>query len=450
MEDNTALESACRHAERVVAFFVYDSTILDRLPDRSDRRVTFIHSAVEELSGKLRAIGSALVILYGEPEQAIPWLAAKVGATAVVAAGDYEPMAVARDGKVRRRLNADGRELILVTDHVVHQPSAILSEQGKPYSVFTPYYKKWRSALTPDTIAVRSADPAAFVSLNELDPAIPTSNPSLVDLGFGKRELWLESGASGARSMLQRFGPSFANYGADRDFPARQGTSGLSAHLRFGTISVRECLRAALQDGSQGGEDWIRELAWRDFYQMLLFWHPEVVDVAFQSALRNLEWPGQHEHFEAWKAGRTGYPLVDAAMRCFNSTGWMHNRLRMVVASFLTKDLLVDWRFGERFFADGLLDYELASNNGGWQWSASTGADAQPYFRVFNPVLQSRKFDPLAEFIPEWCPELRGLPTNHVHWPSENDRIRLGYPPAIVVHAVQSKRVVELFRAARL
>jgi deoxyribodipyrimidine photo-lyase len=450
LEDNTALESASRRAERVVTVFVYDSSILDRLPDRSDRRVTFIHSAVEELSGKLRAIGSALVILTGEPEERIPWLASQVGATTVVSAEDFEPTAVARDEVVRRRLNADGRDLSLVTDHVVHHPRTILSEQSKPLAVFTPYYRKWRKAITQADIADRSADPTVFARREELARMLPISNPSLAELGFGRRELWLEAGASGAGSMLRRFGPSLSNYGIDRDFPAKHGTSGLSAHLRFGTISVRECVRAALRDGSQGGEDWIRELAWRDFYQMLLFWHPEVVDVAFQPALRNLEWPGLAEHFESWKAGQTGYPLVDAAMRCFNAIGWMHNRLRMVVASFLTKDLLVDWRLGERYFADGLLDYELASNNGGWQWSASTGADAQPFFRVFNPVLQSRKFDPTAEFILQWCPELRGLPTEEVHWPQEIDRISRRYPLPLVDHAVQSKRAVELFRAARL
>jgi deoxyribodipyrimidine photo-lyase len=239
------------------------------------------------------------------------------------------------------------------------------------------------------------------------------------------------------------------DYGELRNFPAVDGTSGISVHLRFGTVSIRECVRRALQKDSDGANKWLSELIWRDFYSDILSHRPEVVHTTFDPAYRELVWPGSDEHYQAWEEGMTGYPIVDAAMRCFNKTGWMHNRLRMIVASFLTKDLLVDYKRGEAYFARKLLDFDLASNNGGWQWAASTGCDAQPHFRIFNPYLQSEKFDKEGKFIREWIPELSGLVGKSLHSPTSLEILGTGYPKPIVQHDLMRPKAIELLSSAR-
>ncbi len=270
--------------------------------------------------------------------------------------------------------------------------------------------------------------------------------PSLSSIGFHPSPLAIEPGEDAARKALTEFRSQIDRYFETRDFPALDGTSGLSPHLRFGTISIREAFRFAIANSSEGAAKWRDELIWREFYQQILWNHPYVVGSSFRPQYRDIEWPGSDTDFEAWCTGRTGYPLVDAAMRCFNATGLMHNRLRMVVASFLVKDLLIDWRRGEKYFADRLLDFDLASNNGGWQWAASTGCDAQPYFRIFNPVSQSRKFDSEGEFIRSWVPELAHLDAKSIHWPHQGLFGVPGYPAPIVNHDEQRAKALQLFK----
>jgi deoxyribodipyrimidine photo-lyase len=454
--DNAALAEATFLAGGVAAAFVFDTNILDSLLDRDDRRLTFIHRSLVEVDQKLRAAGSKLVVLHGDPKIEIPKLARALRADTVVASRDYEPYAQQRDEAVAAALQVHGSQLVLVKDSVIREGGELLTQGGAPFRVYGPYARAWRGALVSSRDA--GEHQADLRCLMDRESLLGFDRPwELPDIGFVPSELWLEPGEAAGWRRLNDFASRIADYGKARDFPALDGTSGLSVHLRFGTVSVRQALRFAMAAGSSG-EKWLGELIWRDFYQDILFHHPHVVDLPFQAQYGNLQYPGHDEHFEAWCEGRTGYPIVDAAMRCLNQTGWMHNRLRMVVASFLTKDLLVDYRKGEAYFARKLLDFELASNNGGWQWAASTGADPQPYFRVFNPVLQSQKFDPNGAFIRRYVPELAELQGPALHFPAAATefelvaaRIELGrtYPHPIVDHKEQRERAIELLAAAK-
>lgn len=447
--DHAALHYACEHAEEVQVVFIFDSNILASLP-RDDRRVTFIHQSLQQVDDVLREHDAALWVRHGDPLTLIPELVEEFAADLVVTARDYEPYARSRDVSVKRAL---GDRFRTVQDTVIHEPGVVLSQSGTPFRVFTPFSRAWKKltdlrrnapVLTPD-----------LSKLLQLDPRrVPTW--SLTNLGFAEADLWLEPGQNGAMSRLNEFQPKIREYEEARNFPSKPGTSGMSVHLRFGTVSVREMVRRAYEVGDEG-EKWLNELIWREFYQDLLWNNPHVVKGTFQPQFDGLVWPGKPEHFEAWCKGQTGYPIVDAAMRCLNATGWMHNRLRMIVASFLTKDLLIDWKLGESYFAEKLLDFELASNNGGWQWAASTGADAQPYFRIFNPALQSERFDSDGKFIREWIPELRALPTKYIHAPAtaplfdlKAAGIELGetYPRPIVDHATQKEQAIALLASA--
>jgi len=434
LHDNAVLAAACAQADEVAVAFVFDPNILDPLPDRADRRVTFIHRSVEELARKLAERGSSLLVRVGDPVLEIPRLCRELGAGRVFAGQDGEPYSLRRDVAVPN--------LTLVKDQVVFQGAEVVSDSGQPYSVYTPYRNQWLRKAGPADFAELRAD------LSKLVRRGPEPSPSLKDLGFQPAELPVEAGEDAARRRLAGFLSRIDDYGKTRDFPALEGTSLLSPHLRFGTLSVREAFRAARSRESEGAAKWRDELIWREFYQQILWNFPHVVDSAFKAQYQDLEWPGPDGHFEAWCEGQTGYPLVDAAMRCFNATGLMHNRLRMVVASFLAKDLLIDWRRGERYFADRLLDFDLASNNGGWQWSASTGCDAQPYFRIFNPVTQSRKFDPEGEFIRRWVPELANLDAQAIHWPHGGMFAPRDYPAPVVDHERQRAKALEVYRHA--
>lgn len=434
LSDHAALAYATEHADEVAVVFVYDTVILNALTDKHDRRLQFIVTSLDELADGLRRHGSDLVALHGDPVAEIPTLARELSADFVVAAEDYEPYAIARDAAVAKEIT-----LHLVKDQVVFAKREVLSQSGEPFRVFTPYFRAWRAKLTPADIAPREPDPRKLLPAEKLPQK---GNLSLEQIGFQPTDLWLPAGESAAGQRLQAFLTKVDRYGEDRDLPAKEGTSGLSVHLRFGTVSVRQCVRPVADPATKGQQKWLAELAWREFYQMILANWPEVATETFRPEYRQLEWPGSREDFEKWCQGQTGYPIVDAAMRCLNATGWMHNRLRMVTAMFLTKDLLCDPKWGEAYFAEQLLDFDLASNNGGWQWSASTGADAQPYFRIFNPLLQSRKFDPEAAFIKQWVPELQGA--SDPHWPHDGMFGPEDYPGPVVDHHAQKPKVLAL------
>lgn len=444
LTDHVALAAATAQAHEVAVVFVFDRLILDALEDRDDRRVTFLHQSLREIDTKLRALGSRLIVLHGDPVQLIPALGRELGAEALFFNHDFEPYALERDEKVRETFPG---EVHTFKDHVIFERKEVLSGSGMPFRVFTPFSRAWRARLTPGDVQEHRVD---------LSKAMPLSEPyglhPIATYGFKESTLWLEPGEDAAHARLGQFLVKIDRYEDARNHIDQDGTSGLSVHLRHGTLSIRACVRAALE---ARGDKWLSELIWRDFYQIILAEFPHVVGGSFKPELDAIEWPGTEEHFQAWCAGQTGYPIVDAAMRCFNATGWMHNRARMIVAMFLTKDLLVDWRRGEAYFARYLLDFDLAANNGGWQWSASTGVDAQPYFRIFNPVLQSEKFDPEGRFIAEWCPELAPFDPKRRHWPHDATPFEclaagctLGedYPHPIVVHAEQKPKALALFK----
>lgn len=454
LHDHSALELATRTSEQVWVAFVYDTQILDMLPDRADRRLQFIQTSLDEVHAGLQAAGSGLLTGHGDPVELIPALARALAVDRVITAHDDDPYALRRDAEVRARLHADGRGWESVCDHVIRERRQVLTGGGDPFRVFTPYSRAWRQSVSEGEFIPRTPDLSA---LGPVPAAMPApwraGNHGLEEMGFQPTDLWLEPGARAGQARLAEFSPRIARYEEERNFPAIPATSGLSVHLRFGTVSIRECFRAARQSGAAGIK-WETELIWREFYHMILACFPHVVGGAFRPEYNSLKWEGKEAHFEAWCQGRTGFPLVDAAMRCLNATGWMHNRLRMVTAMFLTKDLLIDWRKGEQYFADKLLDFELASNNGGWQWSSSTGVDAQPYFRVFNPLLQSQKFDPEGKFIREWCPELNHLDNKAIHWPFTEDGLATldtpnDYPMPIVLHREQKDRAIAMFKVGK-
>ncbi|MGZ3184494.1 MAG: cryptochrome/photolyase family protein [Telluria sp.] len=423
--DHVALHQALISSNIVYCVFIYDNAILSSLP-RADRRVEFIHGAVGALDRDLRALGGFLIARQAVARDAIPALAEELGVDAVFANEDYEPDALARDGAVAEALRAAGRELMVCKDQVIFARDEVLSQAGKPFSVFTPYKNAWLKRLAEEPAAT-DPWPVDGLAARLAPPERPPALPSLAGLGFegtNLRALGIEPGSDGAAALFDSFLDRIGGYQAARDYPAVKGPSYLSVHLRFGTTSIRHLVRTAAQLIARGGGDgprtWLSELIWREFYQMILWHHPRVVTESFKPEYDRIAWesgPEAEALFEAWCEGRTGYPLVDAAMRQLNTTGYMHNRLRMVTASFLTKDLGIDWRWGERYFALQLNDYELASNNGGWQWAASSGCDAQPYFRIFNPVTQSEKFDPEGKFIKRYLPELAGLDAKAIHLP---------------------------------
>ena len=449
LDDHAALHAALRHSERVVCVFVFDRDILEHLPAQ-DRRVDFIWHSLVELKEHLRALGSDLVVVSGRPVDCIPAMAQEHGARTVWVSRDYEPAACWRDAAVAEQLSRHGTRLETVKDQVIFEQDEVLTVNGKPYTVFTPYRNAWLKKLTPFFL---QAYPSTRY-LDRLARLAETPPPSLAELGFtdtGLGRLGIRAGMSGAAALFADFGQRIEHYQQWRDFPAAKGVSYLSVHLRFGTISIRQLAQFAWQQGSAGATAWLNELIWREFYQQLLWHYPHVVEESFKPEYRQLGFPNDETLFAAWCAGRTGYPLVDAAMRQLAYSGYMHNRLRMVTASFLVKDLLVDWRWGERYFAEKLIDYDLAANNGGWQWAASTGCDAQPWFRIFNPVTQSQKFDPEGKFIRRYVPELAALDNRAIHAPWQAKVLPSGfqlgrdYPRPIVDHAEQRTQALALF-----
>jgi deoxyribodipyrimidine photo-lyase len=470
-DDHAALYEALRRARRVECAFVFDRDLLDPLIAqgvRADRRVDFIHRSVVELDQALRARGAALIVRHGSGADEIVRLADALAVDAVFANHDDEPFARARDARVAAALHAQGRRLHTTKDHVVFDRDEVLTAQGAPFSVFTPYRNAWLRKLTPFHLKAYPIEP----HLAALAPsAAPAAVPSLATLGFEATDLdhlGIAAGQSGAENLVRDFSRRIDRYAQARDFPAKKGPSYLSVHLRFGTLSIRRAAGVA-QDRldapgdpsdprTAGARTWLSELIWRDFFQMILAHHPRVVDQAFRPEYDRINWVDSPAAFAAWCEGRTGYPLVDAAMAQINRTGYMHNRLRMVVASFLTKDLGIDWRLGERYFARQLNDFDLAANNGGWQWAASSGCDAQPWFRIFNPILQSQRFDPDGAFIRRYLPQLARYPAPEIHAPWQVPVARqreLGcvigadYPAPIVDHAQARNETLKRYAVVR-
>jgi deoxyribodipyrimidine photo-lyase len=376
---------------------------------------------------------------------------------AVYANRDYEPRARARDAMVAGALAAQGVAFHTCKDQVIFEGGEVLTQSDKPFSVFTPYKNAWLKQLNGASFQPYPVEKFFGHLASAPTPAMPT----LSDLGFettNLNQLGFGTGMNGASKLLRDFENRIDDYAAARDFPALDGCSGLSVHLRFGTVSIRSLVALAHARASRGAAVWLSELIWRDFYFAILLHHPQVERSAFHPEYDALEFDHREDHFAAWCAGRTGYPLVDAAMQQINQTGYMHNRLRMVTASFLVKDLGVDWRRGEKYFADHLNDFDLAANNGGWQWAASTGCDAQPYFRIFNPVTQSEKFDPQGKFIRGFLPQLGRVPDQYIHAPWKmrpGDEEQAGCvvgrdcPAPIVDHAVARVRTLERYATAR-
>jgi deoxyribodipyrimidine photo-lyase len=476
--DQAALYYALKHCRRVWCVFVFDTAILQpiletwrgRQPDRTpeDRRVEFILAALEELDQVLRQRGGGLIVLHDDARAAIPALAEQLEVEAVFTNHDYEPAALERDDAVREVLAEKGRELITFKDQVIFERDEILTGQGKSFTVFTPYKNAWLKQLNAFDLKPYPVE----TYLSNLAPppaALDRSRPTLEQLGFAPSnlaDLRLPTGMSGAQHLLDDFLTRIDSYADRRDFPAVKGPSYLSMHLRFGTVSIRTLARLAhefsLQPDGQGAVTWLSELIWRDFYFMILSHHPKLASgAAFKAEYDALRWetgPHADAAFAAWCEGQTGYPLVDAAMLQLNQTGYMHNRLRMVTASFLVKDLGIDWRLGERYFAEQLNDFDFSANNGGWQWAASTGCDAQPYFRIFNPVTQSEKFDPEGRFIKRYLPQLANVPPKWIHapWLAGADRLsefgvtlEKDYPAPIVDHAEARQRTLARFGTYR-
>jgi deoxyribodipyrimidine photo-lyase len=432
LHDHAALYHALKNSAAVHGVFVFDSDILDDLPNRADRRVDFIWHSVHALQQALQAWGGTLHVLHGKARELIPTLAQQLGASAVFCNHDDEPAAIARDASVAAQLAAHDIAFYDFKDQVIFERDEVLTGMGKPFSVFTPYKNAWLKKLTDFDLRAYPTEKYA----GALAKSASTALPSLASLGFeSTAPNVLSAGMAGATTLFADFQTRLENYHQTRDFPAIKGVSYLSTHLRFGTISIRHLARHAFYAGGEGAQTWLSELIWRDFYQMLLYHHPRVVDHCFKPQFDGLAYTNDPAHFAAWQNGQTGYPLVDAGMRQMNQTGWMHNRLRMVVASFLVKDLHIDWRWGERYFAEKLLDFDLAANNGGWQWAASTGCDAQPWFRIFNPITQSEKFDPSGKFIRRYVPELANCADKWIHAPWKSPT-KFAYPAPIVDHAV--------------
>jgi deoxyribodipyrimidine photo-lyase len=466
VDDHAALYHALRAARRVWCAFVFDRAILDLLP-RADRRVEFIRESLVALETVLRQHGGGLIVHHGRAADEIPALARRLGVQAVYANHDDDPAALARDARVRGALADAGIALHTSKDHVIFERSEVLTASGTAYGVFTPYKNAWLKKLEPFYLKAYPVE-ARLGALAPPPESEPRGVPALAAIGFeatNLASLWLPAGSAGARELLADFlAERIDAYHEARDFPAVKGPSYLSTHLRFGTVSIRRLAREAharAAAGSRGAEVWRSELIWRDFYHQVLHHHPHVATSAYKPEYDRIRW--EHgktadAHFSAWCEGRTGYPLVDAAMHQINQTGYMHNRLRMVVASFLTKDLGIDWRRGEAYFARHLNDFDLAANNGGWQWAASSGCDAQPYFRIFNPVSQSEKFDPQGRFIRRYLPALAKLPDALIHAPwrarpvdLQAAGVNLGrdYPLPIVEHDAARARTLERYAVVK-
>ena len=415
IDDNTALHQALLSGFKPTGVFIFDTTILDELPS-DDPRVTFIFHSVVELAHHYQKMGCHFLILHGNPTELIPKIVLELSCPEVFVNEDYEPSAKNRDLAIMNTLNKLGVNFRSYKDHIIFGSNEVLSQTKTHYTVFTPYKNSWlKLAKETPPFVLKTAE---YLKNKKFSP-INNTDYQLDSFGFTLQKLVdIIPGEKAALKQAKNFAALIDRYQHTRDYPAIQGTSRLGVHLRFGTISVRKLVSWAMQMGNESAQTWLSELIWRDFYSQLLDQNPRIASGrSFQSAFDALSWTNSPSLIEAWKTGYTGFPIVDAGMRELKATGHMHNRVRMITASFFTKHLDCDWRLGEKHFADLLLDFDLASNNGGWQWSASTGSDAQPYFRIFNPYLQSEKFDPDGDYIRKWVPELNHCPSKYIHAP---------------------------------
>jgi deoxyribodipyrimidine photo-lyase len=412
IEDNASLYHALIQNDNILPIFIFDTVILKQLDDSRDRRVDFIYRSILSLKHQLEENGSSLLVFYGDPIE----IFRRISPARVHANHDYEPYATERDAKVRTILEKKSVAFFSYKDQVIFEKNEVTKDNGEPYTIFTPYSRKWKARL--NSFYQKSYPTTRY--LKALKKTKPLPMPSLEDLGFR-----LSDGNFPERKITQSI---ITNYHKQRDHPSIHGTTRLSVHLRFGTISIRKLVQIA----KKKNEAWLNELIWRDFYHMILWHFPHVVTRSFKPAYDHIRWRNNEKEFDAWCEGKTGYPIVDAGMRELNETGFMHNRVRMIVASFLTKHLLIDWRWGEGYFANKLLDYDLAANNGGWQWAAGSGCDAAPYFRVFNPELQAQRFDPNHNYIRKWVPEFESSV----------------YPEPIVDHQFARDRFLKAYKAA--
>ncbi len=418
LEDNVALYHALQSSHQVFPIFIFDTTILDQLNDSGDRRVTFIYQETRRIKSELEdKYGSTLHVFCGTSEKIFAQLAKLYHPASVYANEDYEPYAVERDKHISTLLGKVDIPFYLFKDHAVFAKNEIVKSDGKPYTVFTPYSKQWLAYLTEESI--KSVDIKRYTE--NFYKCTPASMMTMSELGFHPDDTFDWPPRVASLALLKK-------YSEVRDIPSTDGTSHLGIHLRFGTISIRQLVRQT----KEASTVFLSELIWREFFLQIIWHFPHVVTSCFKPKYEAILWRNDETEFDAWCHGNTGYPMVDAGMRELNATGFMHNRVRMVVASFLTKHLLIDWRWGEAYFAEKLLDYELASNNGNWQWAAGTGCDAAPYFRIFNPSEQARKFDPKGEYIRKWIPEL------------ETSK----YPFAIVDHQMARARALKTYREA--
>lgn len=430
LHDNAGLYHALKGEHPVLPLFIFDTNILDELEDKKDARVAFIHDEISNMYQQLKEQGSSIVVKYGKPIEVWSELLQEYHIGAVYTNHDYEPYARARDERVRKLLEDRSIPFHTFKDQVIFERDEVLKDDGDPYVVFTPYSRKWREKLQEKLVTITNNDGKEeeisyyfkpYPSEEYLHNLYKTRALALIELsemGFEPTDIKIPPKEVN-RGLIK-------NYDQTRDYPAQQGTSRLSVHFRFGTISIREkALRA-----QRLNDTFLNELIWRDFYMMILAHFPRVVNESFRPEYDYIRWRNDEDEFKAWCEGRTGYPIVDAGMRQLNATGYMHNRVRMIVASFLTKHLLIDWRWGEAYFAKKLLDYELSSNNGGWQWAAGSGTDAAPYFRIFNPWTQQEKFDPDLTYIKEWIPEYGTTQ----------------YPKPIVEHKMARARCLEAYK----
>lgn len=416
LSDNRGLHEALTRPKNVLCLFIYDTDILDQLTDKADPRLSFITHQVRIIKKELENHGSTLWIRYGKPVDVLAKLAEDYTIDTVFTNHDYEPYARQRDKAVATLLGKKNIGFETFKDQVIFEKSEVVKDNHEPYTVFTPYMKKWKSLLKDKHLE-------EYLSQRKLDKALkskPGPDPDISRIGFSYVGSKAPSSDPGDDMLI--------NYDRTRDIPALNGTSRLGVHLRFGTVSIRKLVRRA----AELNQVYLNELIWREFYMMILWHFPHVTEKSFKPAYDNIRWINNEQHFEAWKLGMTGYPMVDAGMRQLSETGYMHNRVRMITASFLTKHLLTDWRWGEAWFAEKLLDYELSSNNGGWQWAAGSGCDAAPYFRIFNPALQIRKFDPDLAYVKKWVPEFNSP----------------DYPAPVVEHKSARERALKAYKNA--